>query len=45
MKKMLRAVGNEVTNLKRTGIGKLHIQDLDFKGKRYIVVNRGDLEF
>jgi len=38
VKKMLKAVGNDVIGLKRVGIGRLRLEDL--KGKPYMIVGR-----
>ncbi len=40
IKKMLQAVGNDVVSLKRVGIGNLRLEDLDFKGKSYLLINK-----
>jgi len=37
IKKMMKAVGNQVVELKRVGIGNLRIEDLHFKGKPYMI--------
>ncbi len=42
VKKMFQALGNSVVSLRRVGIGGLRLEDLDFKGKRYLVVNKRD---
>ena len=44
VKKMLQAVGNEVTSLKRVAIGNLRLENLDFKGKPYILVSKAGLK-
>ncbi len=43
VRKMLQAVGNEVVSLKRVGIGSLRLEELDFKGKQYIIARRSDI--
>jgi pseudouridine synthase len=43
IRKMLGAVGNEVVSLKRVGIGKIRIENLDFKGKIYLTTSRKEL--
>ena len=42
VKKMFQALGNSVVSLRRVGIGGLRLEDLDFKGKRYLIVNKRD---
>jgi 16S rRNA pseudouridine516 synthase len=44
IKKMLQAVGNEVISLKRVAIGNLRLEDIDFKGKSYLIVSKADLK-
>ncbi|MFH1978721.1 MAG: pseudouridine synthase [Candidatus Aenigmatarchaeota archaeon] len=44
IKKMLKSLGNEVVDLKRVGIGKLRIEDLDFKNKSYLILSESSLE-
>jgi len=44
IKKMLEAVGNSVVSLRRVAIDSLRLEDLDFKGKPYLIVKRSDLE-
>ena len=43
VRKMLQAVGNEVISLRRVGIGKLRIEDVDFKGKSYLLASKKDI--
>lgn len=43
VKKMFEALGNHVVSLKRVAIGNLRLEDLDFKDKRYLIVNKRDL--
>ncbi|MFH1237141.1 MAG: pseudouridine synthase [Candidatus Aenigmatarchaeota archaeon] len=45
IKKMLEALGNRVVSLRRVGIGKMRIESLDFKGKRYLITIKQDLKF
>ncbi len=44
VKLMFEAVQNKVVYLKRIGIGKLRLEDLDFKGKNYLILDREKLE-
>ena len=44
VKLMFEAIGNKVVYLKRVGIGKLRIENLDFKGKDYLILDRHGLE-
>ncbi len=44
IKKMLEAIGNEVISLKRTGIGKLRIEDLSFGNNQYIITEKQYLD-
>ncbi|HLD56684.1 MAG TPA: pseudouridine synthase [archaeon] len=44
VKLMFEAIGNKVVYLKRVGLGKLRIENLDFKGKNYIILERQELE-
>jgi len=37
VKKMMKIVGNEAVELKRVGIGSLRIEELDFKGRPYMI--------
>lgn len=43
VKKMLKAVGNDVTALKRVGIGGMRLESLDFHGKPYLIVSKKEL--
>ena len=44
IKKMLQAMDNEVVSLKRVGIGSLRLEDLEFKGKRYLIIKKSELK-
>ncbi len=44
VKLMFLSIGNNVVRLKRVGIGKLRIENLDFKGKNYLITNKQELE-
>ena len=41
---MFEAIGNKVIGLKRTAIGNLNLENLDFKGKNYIITTKDFLE-
>jgi len=43
VKKMFEALGNRVVALRRVGIGSLRLENLDFKGKRYLIASRRGL--
>ncbi|MBI4163296.1 MAG: rRNA pseudouridine synthase [Candidatus Aenigmarchaeota archaeon] len=44
VKLMFEAIGNKVVYLKRVGIGNLRLENLDFKGRNYIILERQELE-
>jgi 16S rRNA pseudouridine516 synthase len=44
VKKMLLAVGNEVTALRRVAIGKLRLYEVDFGQKDYVIVDKRALK-
>ncbi len=44
VKLMFEAIGNKVVYLKRVGIGKLKLEDLNFSGKKYLVFDRETLQ-
>lgn len=44
VKKMFEKIGNKVVYLKRISIGSLRLEDLDFKGKNYLILKHEDLE-
>ena len=44
VKKMFEKIENKVVYLKRISIGNLRLDDLDFKGKYYLILKHEDLE-
>lgn len=44
IKKMFEAAGNEVVSLKRTGIGKMRIEDVPFGKKQYVITDKKYLD-
>jgi pseudouridine synthase len=44
VKKMFEVLGNSVVSLRRVAIGGLRLENLDFKGKRYLIIDKRDLK-